>query len=128
PVAASVKINVLKATPVITWATPAPIVYGTALSSAQLNATANIAGTFAYTPASGTILDAGTRTLSAHFTPNDTRNYDDAPSRVTLDGATPPQTRPWAAPAPSVHAPALSSLPLTAPGTVGGAAPAATLR
>jgi len=126
-VAASVKINVLKATPVITWATPAPIVYGTALSSAQLNATANIAGTFAYTPASGTILDAGTRTLSAHFTPNDTRNYDDATSSVTLDVAKATQTLSWAAPAPIVYGTALSSLQLNATVTVGGPAPAGTL-
>jgi hypothetical protein len=44
-------ITVLKATPVITWATPADIVYGTALSATQLNATANVPGTFVYTPA-----------------------------------------------------------------------------
>ncbi|MBR4249520.1 MAG: hypothetical protein IKQ24_05150, partial [Verrucomicrobia bacterium] len=32
-------------TPKVTWATPAPITYGTPLSSAQLNATANVNGT-----------------------------------------------------------------------------------
>src|SRR5205823_5918498 len=40
-------------TPTITWATPADIVYGTALSATQLNATASTAGTFTYTPAAG---------------------------------------------------------------------------
>ncbi len=45
-----------KAMPVITWATPAVITYGTALSGTQLNATATcngttVAGTFGYTPA-----------------------------------------------------------------------------
>ena len=51
----------LKATPVITWPTPAAITYGTALSGTQLNATApaGIAGTFVYTPASGAVLGAG---------------------------------------------------------------------
>ena len=49
----TVSINVLKATPVITWATPADITYGTALSATQLNATASVPGTFAYTPAAG---------------------------------------------------------------------------
>ena len=34
----------LKATPVITWPTPADIVYGTALSATQLNATTHGAG------------------------------------------------------------------------------------
>ena len=37
-------IDVLKATPTITWAAPADITYGTALSATQLNATANVAG------------------------------------------------------------------------------------
>ena len=36
---ASVTIDVVKQTPVITWPTPADIVYGTALSATQLNAT-----------------------------------------------------------------------------------------
>ena len=53
---ASVAITVTKATPAITWATPADIIYGTALSGTQLNATATVAGTFVYTPAAGTVL------------------------------------------------------------------------
>ena len=48
-----------KTTPLITWATPAPIVQGTTLSGAQLNATANVPGTFVYTPSAGTVLPAG---------------------------------------------------------------------
>ena len=52
----TVAITVLKATPTITWATPADIVYGTALSATQLNATASVPGTFVYTPAAGTVL------------------------------------------------------------------------
>ena len=50
-------------TPTITWPAPAAITYGTALSSTQLNATANLAGTFAYTPTAGTVLTAGSHTL-----------------------------------------------------------------
>ena len=49
----------LKATPTITWSTPADITYGTALSATQLNATASVPGTFVYTPAAGTVLNAG---------------------------------------------------------------------
>ena len=52
---ANVSIVVSQATPVITWANPAGITYGTALSATQLNATASVAGTFAYTPAAGTM-------------------------------------------------------------------------
>src|SRR5204862_1904967 len=53
----TVSINVLRATPVIAWATPADIIYGTALSGTQLNASASVAGTFAYTPAAGAVLN-----------------------------------------------------------------------
>ena len=41
----NVTINVTKATPVITWSNPADIIYGTALNSTQLNATASVTGT-----------------------------------------------------------------------------------
>ena len=37
-------LTITKAVPVITWNNPADIVYGTALSGTQLNATANTAG------------------------------------------------------------------------------------
>ena len=48
-----------KATPAIAWATPAAITYGTALDSTQLDATANVQGSFTYAPAAGTVLGAG---------------------------------------------------------------------
>ena len=74
--------SIAKATPVITWATPADIVYGTALSATQLNATADVAGSFIYTPAAGTKLNAGAnQTLSVTFTPTDTANYNDRDRR-----------------------------------------------
>jgi hypothetical protein len=61
---------------VITWPAPADIVYGTALSATQLNATANVAGTFVYAPVAGTVLNAGSsQTLSVTFTPTDAANY-----------------------------------------------------
>lgn len=68
----------------ITWATPSPIVYGTALSSAQLNATASVAGTFVYSPAAGTLLSAGQHTLQTTFTPTDTAHYTTSTASVTL--------------------------------------------
>ena len=43
-----------KGTPVITWNTPAPLTYGTFLPSSALNATANVPGTFSYSPGAGT--------------------------------------------------------------------------
>ncbi len=56
---ADTTIVVAQATPTITWAAPASIVYGTALSATQLDATANVPGTFAYSPAAGTVPGAG---------------------------------------------------------------------
>jgi VCBS repeat-containing protein len=67
--------TITQAVPTVTWATPANIAYGTALSATQQNATASVAGSFVYTPASGTVLAAGARTLEAVFTPTDTLNY-----------------------------------------------------
>ncbi len=68
-------LTISQATPVVTWNNPASITYGTALSATQLNATATVGGSFAYTPAAGVILNAGTQTLSVTFTPTDTTNY-----------------------------------------------------
>ena len=72
-----------KATPVITWATPSPINYGTALSATQLDATANVAGTFTYNPAAGKIEPAGNDTLKVNFVPT-SANYTTASYSVTL--------------------------------------------
>ncbi len=57
--------------PMLTWSAPPAIGYGTALSTAQLNASSPLAGSFTYSPAAGTVLGAGTQTLSATFTPAD---------------------------------------------------------
>lgn len=73
-----------KTTPTITWATPAAITYGSALSATQLNATASVPGTFSYTPASGSVPLAGSQTLSVTFTPTDSTNYNSATGSVTL--------------------------------------------
>jgi hypothetical protein len=81
---ATVTLLVNKATPVITWSTPAPIPFGTPLTNVQLHATASVPGTFVYTPPAGTILPGGTQTLSVLFTPTDTANYTTATATVTL--------------------------------------------
>jgi len=70
--------------PTITWPTPANIVYGTALSGAQLNATASVPGSFTYSPAAGAVLSVGAHTLTATFAPTDTTDYTTATATVTL--------------------------------------------
>ena len=88
-----------KATPAITWATPAAIFYGTPLSAAQLNASSTAAGTFVYSPPAGTGLTVGPQTLSVTFTPTDSNDYTGATASVTLtvNKATPAIS--WATPA-----------------------------
>ncbi len=81
---ASVMLSVAPATPVITWLTPLAISQGTPLSLTQLDATANVSGTFVYSPSNGTVLSAGNQTLSATFTPSDTTDYSTAKTSVTL--------------------------------------------
>ena len=80
--------TITKATPTINWATPASIAYGTSLSATQLNASTSVAGNFAYTPAMGTILSAGTRKLQAVFSPTDAANYNTATASVSLEVST----------------------------------------
>lgn len=77
--------TVAKAMPVITWALATSITSSTPLSAAQLNATANVPGTFCCDPASGTTLPRGTHVLSAHFAPNDPANYTTASATVSLE-------------------------------------------
>jgi hypothetical protein len=71
-------------TPAISWATPASIPYGVALGAAQLDAASTVPGTFAYSPAAGTVLDAGQHTLQTSFTPTNTAYYLPATATVSL--------------------------------------------
>ena len=72
-------------TPQVTWRSPTPIVYGTLLGTAQLDASANVPGTFTYTPAAGNLLDAGSgQTLSVTFTPQDATDYTTAAATTTI--------------------------------------------
>ena len=115
-----VSINVLKATPDITWANPADITYPTALSGTQLNATANVPGSFVYTPAAG-VLNAGSgQALKVDFTPADTANYNNATKTVyiTVQKGTPGIT--WANPADITYPTALSGTQLNATADVAG--------
>lgn len=71
--------------PALSWTTPTSIVYGTALNAAQLNATASASGTLSYDPPAGTVLSAGTHTLSVTFTPSDTSSFSTVTASVSLN-------------------------------------------
>ena len=99
----------------ITWAGPAAIAYGTALSSVQLNASSGaVDGTFVYSPAAGAILNAGTQTLLATFTPADTDDYGVVTVSVPI---TVNQTTTSTTLAASIN-PSLYSTPVTLTATV----------
>jgi len=68
----------------LTWANPAPIIYGAPLTSNQLNATTSVPGSFVYTPTNGAVLNAGTNTLSVLFSPTDTVLYSNVIVTVSL--------------------------------------------
>ena len=113
-------LTITQATPVVTWNNPASITYGTALSATQLNATATVGGSFAYTPAAGAILNAGTQTLSVTFTPTDSTDYTTVTQTVSLTVTKAAPVITWNNPASIVYGTALSATQLNASATVGG--------
>jgi hypothetical protein len=113
-------LTVLKATPTLSWANPADIRFGTPLGATQLDATADVAGTFAYSPAAGAVLGAGPRTLSVTFTPTDTTNYRSVTKDVTLTVAKATPTVTWADPASITSVTPLGTAQLDATADVPG--------
>jgi hypothetical protein len=74
------------------WDNPASIVYGTPLGASQLNATATLPGTIAYSPPWGTVLNAGVNTLTAYFVPEDLLDYNILSNSVTINVTPAPLT------------------------------------
>jgi hypothetical protein len=120
-VSASVTLTVNQTVSVLSWTNPASITYGAPLSATQLNATASVPGAFVYTPALGSIVPAGSHTLSVTFTPTDATDYTVVSASVTLtvSQATPQIT--WAAPAAITYGTELSATQLNATAIVPGA-------
>ena len=121
-----------KADQTITWADPAAIVYGTALSSTQLNATVagvpsgSAPGALTYMPGAGTLLDAGNG-QELKVDAAETTNYKPATKTVHINVEKADQTIIWADPADIVYGTALSSTQLnaTVAGVPSGSAPGA---
>jgi len=81
----NVTINVLNSTPAITWNDPADIIYGTALSSTQLDASASVNGKCTYNPVEGTVLGVGKQILHGDFAPEDATNYTSVSKGVEIN-------------------------------------------
>jgi len=84
----SANFTINKANQVITWNAPATMTYGAPLSGTQLDATVagvsggTAPGALTYSPASGTILSAGSNTLTV--TAAATSNYNSATKSVSI--------------------------------------------
>jgi YVTN family beta-propeller protein/VCBS repeat-containing protein len=115
----------------LAWPRPAPIVYGTALGAAELNASATQTGLFAYNPPAGTVLDAGAeRVLEVLFSPADSFNYLSAAKRASIDVARKQPILTWHEPGPITAGTVLTASQLNAtadvPGTFAYSPPAGT--
>ncbi|MCF7764496.1 MAG: hypothetical protein K9N62_12560, partial [Verrucomicrobia bacterium] len=84
PVMVPGAISILVYPAQVTWNVPASIPFGTPLGLEQLNAFADVPGSFVYNPASGTVLKVGTYSLSVVFTPDDAVNFSGASVNVPL--------------------------------------------
>ena len=84
-------LDITGGAPTVTWNNPADIVYGTALSDTQLNATVTynstpLPGTYAYLPPVGTVLNAGSnQILSLVFTPDDASQFNLITNSVAIN-------------------------------------------
>jgi hypothetical protein len=117
---ATVSLLVTRAEPTIQWPKPAMMSYGTALSAAQLNATASVPGSFVYTPAVGEVLRAGVHSLLATFTPTDGTDYAPAQATVSLTITKAKPIITWPKPAALTQGAALGSAQLNATASVPG--------
>jgi hypothetical protein len=88
----SQSFTVNPANPQLNWNQPSDITYGSALSSTQLDAQSDVAGSFSYTPGLREVLNAGLdQTLSATFTPTDATDYvsgGTVQTTINVDAAT----------------------------------------
>ncbi len=117
---ATVSLSVAKAKSAIHWPTPAPVVYGTQLSNAQLSARASVPGSFEYKPDLGSVLAAGEHELTVVFTPADTLGYSISQSAISLKVTKAVPAIKWPVPEPIAHDVALSSAQLNALAPVPG--------
>jgi TonB family protein len=120
PLQAAVSIVVAKATPALSWPTPAGIICGNTLSDAQLNASASVSGKFDYSPAPGEVLPPGMHTLSVTFTPEDSANCAAAHASVSLFVAQATSVVQWPTPDPISYGTPLSATQLCAAASVPG--------
>jgi hypothetical protein len=101
----------------LSWATPAPIPFGTKLGPLQQDATDAQPGNFVYSPGPNTVLPAGTQTLSVTFTPfNHAFGVETATVQLIVQPAT---TITWPQPTPITFGTPLTGFQLDATASTG---------
>jgi hypothetical protein len=127
-----IAVSIAQAAPVIAWTPPAAIVYGTPLTATQLDAVASVCapiqcpfgnaipGTLVYSPAVGTVLRAGTETLTVKFTPTDAIDYASTSGAVQLTVNQAVPTIRWVTPTAIIYGAPLSASQLDATSKVAG--------
>jgi len=121
PTSSEIVLSVAKSTPTVMWPDPDRIRHGTALNRVQLNATASVPGTFAYSPRRGEVLPPGMHTLSAIFTPADSFNFTLVEATVPLEvSEISPTTITWRSPSSIAYGTQLGSDQLNATASVPG--------
>jgi Flp pilus assembly CpaE family ATPase len=104
----------------VEWSAPDSIPYGTQLGSDQLNASANVPGTFVYTPGPGYLLPSGTHTLWVTFTPDTATGEAPLQTSVSINVEKGMPVINWAEPAAIVNGVGLSAAQLNATSSVPG--------
>jgi hypothetical protein len=77
-------LTITLAVPALTWTNPVPVIYGSPLTTNQLNATASVPGGFAYNPTNGSVLNTGTNALFVVFTPSNAADFASVTDSVSL--------------------------------------------
>ena len=110
--------KLIQTAPTLSWATPAAIQAGTALSATQLNALLSVPGLCTYSPAATTVLPVGKNTLSVTCVPTDPK-YSTVSTSVVVEVLA-PATVTWPAPASIQEGTPLGSAQLNATASVPG--------
>ena len=109
------QLSVRPREPLLSWTTPKPVEFGTALSEEQLCAVCSeTEGTLTYSHQLGEVLGAGERTLSVRFEPLDRHNLLPAQATVLLSVRRRALTLTWPEPAQMSFGERLSDLQLNA--------------
>ncbi len=104
----------------VQWPSPDPIVYGTPLGEAQLNATALVPGNFVYTPSPGYLLSAGTHSIWVTFTAEHATDGNVVQTSVPISVLKTMPTITWPEPEILLSGHALSETQLNAMASVPG--------